>query len=369
MLREAFLGLAIGVLLGGCAAPVPSSSSSTHWVACKTMSDCDGLPDATACNAGYCADSTGSRVVQSVNVRKTCDPLAEQDVPVQLGQIMGIGKDPETGITYLGDFVHQEHTDTANEGVAGTPDEDAAYTITRVFVSQGDELIRHPVNGLGGPVTPDGQPAMGNEDTVYDSVTFDPFNRVGEVPDGGLADLAFKLHSGVTTRMLLNPGAYDISSDAPPSRGTELVVEDPSLVSSFRLKDLPGFVQLASVSDVDDGSVLVITHHGYDSTEWIYHVFWGQRGDVRERRGVQGPLAETGNYTFEADPVSGDLITVHFDGHFGLGEAPDGAIIVHDTGTGTLTGPGVNRTLTVRIWGTVDTIPPNPLRGLSFTCL
>ncbi len=359
-LRDAFFALTLGALLDGCAAPVPSSSSSTHWVACKKTSDCDGIANATACNAGYCADSSGSRVSQSVNVGKTCDPLAEEDAPVQLGQIMGIGRDPATGITYLGDFLHLQHTGNSNVDRTA-PDPEVAYTATRVFVSEGGELLRHTWIGGTGPVTPDGHPAIGNEDAVYNSVTFDPLNRFdGELPDGGFAYLAFKLVGGVTTRMLLNAGPYDINSDAPPIRGTELVVEDPSVVSSFRLKDLPGIGYVDSVSDVDDGSVLVIAHHSFDSTEFVDHIYWGKADDVRERRGVQGPLAETGNYVFEADPASGGLITLHFDRH------TDGT-------TGTLKGPGVNRTLTARIWQpasmeAVDTAR-NAVRGVTFTCL
>lgn len=48
--------------LARCSSPGPQSSSSSNWVACKTVSDCALAPTAVACTNGYCVDSNGERV-------------------------------------------------------------------------------------------------------------------------------------------------------------------------------------------------------------------------------------------------------------------------------------------------------------------
>jgi hypothetical protein len=354
MLRKTLQGLTISALVGGCAAPVPSTSSSTHWVACKKMSDCDGVPNANACNAGFCTDSDGTRVMQSVSVGKTCDPAAVEDVPVQLGQILGIGKDPKTGITYLADFVQLPHTAMGNE--------DSAYDRTRVFVSEGGELVRHGELQTPLPQTFD--------NTVYRWVTYGSAIPTGSnvySDKGGTSSLGFKLVDDEPTRMLLDAPMPDLMSDAPPTAGTELVLQDQSVLSSFRLKDLPGTIWLTTVSDVDDGSVLVIEHPIYDSTEFLYRVFWGKPEDVHEQRFIRGPN-QNSDLVFAVE--TGDRFTAHFDRDTSQRQRPDGSIV--SITTGTLQGPSFNRSMRARFYlpatGSGD-VPAGALHGLSFTCL
>lgn len=38
------------------------SSSSTHWITCADLADCDGVPNAVACTAGFCVDAQGQRI-------------------------------------------------------------------------------------------------------------------------------------------------------------------------------------------------------------------------------------------------------------------------------------------------------------------
>src|SRR5947207_15979539 len=45
-----------------CSSPTPSTSSSSHWVACVQLDDCSSHPEAVACTDGYCVDSHGDRV-------------------------------------------------------------------------------------------------------------------------------------------------------------------------------------------------------------------------------------------------------------------------------------------------------------------
>jgi hypothetical protein len=54
----------------------PSSSSSSHWLACERDVECTGLADATQCGeAGFCVDEAGGRVRQPV------EPLSGPECP------------------------------------------------------------------------------------------------------------------------------------------------------------------------------------------------------------------------------------------------------------------------------------------------
>jgi hypothetical protein len=51
--------------LAGCASPSsPQTSSSSNWLTCKTVSDCPADSNAVGCEAGYCVDATGQRIVK-----------------------------------------------------------------------------------------------------------------------------------------------------------------------------------------------------------------------------------------------------------------------------------------------------------------
>lgn len=63
MTRAAWLALLLGVLLHGCGSSSSSSkTTSTDWIKCKSIDDCTGVGEATACTTGYCVDATGARV-------------------------------------------------------------------------------------------------------------------------------------------------------------------------------------------------------------------------------------------------------------------------------------------------------------------
>lgn len=56
----------LGVLVHACGSSSQSSkSSSTDWIECRSIDDCTGIANATACTSGYCVDATGARVSSS----------------------------------------------------------------------------------------------------------------------------------------------------------------------------------------------------------------------------------------------------------------------------------------------------------------
>lgn len=66
MTRRLSFGL-FAVALASCESPTPETSSSSHWIECKTKSDCASAPEAVACSQGYCVDSNGQRVSPGVS--------------------------------------------------------------------------------------------------------------------------------------------------------------------------------------------------------------------------------------------------------------------------------------------------------------
>jgi hypothetical protein len=46
----------------GCASNTPQTSSSSNWAHCSSIADCAAVPNAAACEQGYCVDSSGVRI-------------------------------------------------------------------------------------------------------------------------------------------------------------------------------------------------------------------------------------------------------------------------------------------------------------------
>jgi hypothetical protein len=83
-IRAALLAPLFGVLIHACGSSSSSSmSSSADRIKCKSIDDCTGIADATACTSGYCVDATGARVSltpasPSGNL-SPCNPLSGPD--------------------------------------------------------------------------------------------------------------------------------------------------------------------------------------------------------------------------------------------------------------------------------------------------
>ena len=352
MLRNILSSLAVGLLVAACNSPSPATSSSSHWVTCGVVGDCSAVPNAAACKTGYCVDGDGNRIRQSdstgsggatgtdggtggavanggtggAGASSACDPLTPHPLSVTLGTILGVGKDPG-GTTYLADEVT-------------TPS-----TIDRVFVSEGSTLTRKRVSGTGS------SGVSGGTDYTF---SFDSGT--------GVEALLISRRGSMTTAMGLGPANGKGFLGDPGAVTTMLTVEDPSTVSRFTLKNLPGDVAIEYVADVDDGSVIVVTHPADDYTYTDFRLFWGPAGIVAERKVDDVTRTRSGDtdIVFEVGPALGDTVTAHFT--YVLEPSADGGIINH-AGPGTLMGKGVDTSFTER------RPVPTTLTGLSFTCL
>ena len=315
---EVLRSIALAALLHGCSSPAPSTSSSSHWVTCKTIDDCGSVPSAAACTSGYCVDSSGARLAQA-STSGPCNPLTPHELPVTLGTVLGIGRD-STGTTYLADEVT------------------SPMFTDRVFVSQGKSLFRKRVTGSG---------SSGNTDYSF---SFDG--------DSGPVSLLIHRENGKATAMALGPEGKGFIGD-PGLQTTPLTVLDDSAVSDFTLRNLPGDVTIEYVADTEDGDVMVVTHptDDYDYTD--FRMFYGRPPHLDERK-VKAVNRSLDGDTSMVFLVGGTEYDASFT--FVLMEG-DGGLISHP-GDGSLDeGSGKTVAFTQR-WPT-----PTTLDGFSFTCL
>ncbi len=309
---------ALTLIAFGCSSPVPATSSSSHWVTCGTVDDCSALPAAKACTGGYCVDSAGARISQP-STSGTCDPLAAHELPVTLGTILGVGRDAD-GVTYLADEVT------------------SPMQLDRVFVSQGKSLFRKRVTGSG---------SSGTSDYTF------------SFEDGdGMRALIIHRENGKATEMALGPGGKGFIG-SPGT--TPLTVVDDGVVSGFTLRNLPGEVTIEYVADVDDGTVMVVTHPKDDWTYDDFRMFYGAPPKLAERHVTNTSRSRSGGTTMTFE-VGSATYTASFI--FALpAPLPDGGVEIGHPDPGTLEGQGKTHAFTQR-WPT-----PTSLPDFSFACL
>ena len=334
MFHRFLASLSAGILVAACSSPSPSTSSSSHWVTCRNIDDCSDVPEAAACTAGYCVDSSGARLRVSTSTPdastspRPCDPLTPRAVPITLGTVLGAGRDA-SGTLYVAD----EAPSVPNQ-LGSTPN--------RVFVSQGTTLFRKVVTGSGS--------SGGGAEADY---TF-------SFEDGAESSaLLIQVRGGKTTAMGLGPANSKGFIGDPGAVTTMLTVQDSSAVSAFTLQNLPGDVAIEYVADVDDGQVVVVTHPKYDYTYTDFRLFLGQPDNLLERR-VEDVSRTRSSDTLIQFLVGNSQARAHFT--YVLEPATDGGIISHP-GPGTLSGFGPDQSMTQRF------PTPTTLDGLSFTCL
>jgi len=357
MLRSFFWAIPLGVLFVACSSPVPSSSSSSHWLECHDFDDCRNHPEAVACVSGYCVRADGQRLSASSreidlgssrplsgsdaassarsshvgsDAGAPCDPLAPHELPVALGTILGVGRDAD-GVTYLADEV--------------TP---SPSTSNRVFVSRGTTLFRKLVTGssIGGNAV----------DGSY-SFAFEG--------DSGPLRLYIDHTGGQTSAMKLGRSGVTISMGDPKNDATPLTVLDPLVLFGFALRNLPGDVAIEFIADVSDGNIMLVTHPAYGYTDADFRLFFGPPTAVLERYVVKRTLAPDGLRHMVFD-VDGTDYEVQYGNVLTLPEpdAGDGGNVVSHPGPGILDeGGGAALRVTPR-WPA-----PTTLSGFRFTCL
>lgn len=201
-----------------------------------------------------------------------CDPLGAVASPIELGEIVGIGRDVD-GTIYVAD---------EDDGEA------------RVFVSEDDVLVRQRVAGSGGG---------GGGGVELASYTVDdhqpPFVLQIETTQAG-------------TRMgvLFDPGeaeTFVIGED-----GVELEVLGVDDVAGMPIANLPGDIVIEYAAELDDGQVLVVIRPRDD---WDYEdlrAFFGPVDDLVERSISDTTRLTDGGSTTIALEIDGSVATASF---------------------------------------------------------
>jgi hypothetical protein len=257
-----------------------------------------------ACNSSKSGSSSGP-----------CDPLAA-NASAKLGAILGVGKD-DSGTLYV-----------ADEGDSQS---------LRVFVSKGKTLFRKHVLGSGERGTGD-----------Y-TISFDG--------DSGSVALLIHQENGKATAMALGAAdSKDFIGD-PGAITSDLTIEGTSAISGFSVHDLPGEIEY--VADVDDGSVMVVTHPADDYDEMEFRMFYGRPPVLDERHVTSVNRSGTGD-THIVFAVGNSSYDAYFT--VDMTES-DGGFSFHP-GQGSLDeGNGKSVSVTQR-WPT-----PTALSDFSFNCL
>jgi hypothetical protein len=289
------------------------------------MDQCASVAGAVACTGGYCVDSNGQRLEAGgpVTPGGPCDPLAPHELPVTLGTVLGVGKDA-AGKTYMADQV-------------------PGKSIDRVFVSDGNSLVRKRVTGSGSSGAP--------PDADYNFSFEDP-------PD--VRALLIQQRGGSVTGMALGPeGTRGFIGD--PGAVTEtLTVQDNGSVSAFALKNLPGDVTIEYVADVDGGDVIVVTRPTDDWEYTDFRLFYGSGENAMSERQVVSVLRSRSGGTDIQFKVDGANYTVRFTVE---------VIFADGGGQGSKPGPA-----TLDKGGTSSSVierfpKPENFPGFSFSCL
>lgn len=327
-------GSILGVVCWACSSPAPSTSSSSHWVKCGSDDDCKALAD-TTCSSGYCVDRSGTRVEQPATTGGgpgVCNPLAGPVGPITLGEVIGVGRDAK-GVTYVADEITSSST-------------------YRVFMSDGKVLQRRRLLGSAMNLGKDG----GDYRFEFDA---------GGTPEAlliGLYEHSIVGPGGMTgtNSIALGPAGMKTFIGDPGAVTTMLSFEDSSVLSAFTLRNLPGDVTIEYVADVEDGSVIVVTHPAVDYDYTDFRMFYGQPPKLQERHVTNTTRAKSGSTVMTFD-VAGATYTASFP--WVMEFSQDGGSVGHP-GDGTVDqGDGMTRAFTQR-WPT-----PTTLSDLSFTCL
>ncbi|MCK9459160.1 MAG: hypothetical protein M0R80_05940 [Proteobacteria bacterium] len=176
-----------------------------------------------------------------------CDPLAEQEAPIELGVIIAAGR--------------------AADGTVYAVDEDPE-DIGRVFVSEGDVLVRWNVLG-----------SMENYEQEDVSYSFTAAHG------SELITVGIEIVDG-TTSMAVADGELEVPFEDLCAAGEVLTVIDDAEVQAMEIQNLPGMIKIEYYAEVEDGSRLLVTRPENDWDYEDFRLFLGV-GTLTEREIVE----------------------------------------------------------------------------------
>jgi hypothetical protein len=288
-IRSKHWALTLLVTLPLACAGASQDSSSSSWVACGTPADCDDVPGAATCEAGYCVDSNGDQVEASDGdpgpvVGTNCKPLGATAAELSLGQILGAGRDGD--VIYVADELDGE---------------------TRLFVSEAGDLVRMTVRGRGEDSAPD---------SSIVSVDF-------ETPAGASMSLTIRREGDVVVAVELIEG----SAKEGGTDGVSLELVDEATVREMPIASFSNPVFVEYYAEIDGGERILVIRPEVDWSYEDFRVFYGAGRELAEREVtnvVRGRDGGTTTISFVMDgapaeaffPVSGEpTVTIDGDAH------------------------------------------------------
>jgi hypothetical protein len=217
-----------------------------------------------------------------------CDPLEPIDKPIVLGDVIAIGQDAE-GVIYLADEWDGQ---------------------SRVFVSEGDVLVRKFVAGSG-------EGSSGGD-----------YHYMFIVQEGeDLFTLAIEIPEGGETKMAVGQGDHELSIEELAALGEWLTVLDEDAISGMDLQNLPGIVSVEYLAEVEDGRWVVVVRPEYDWSYEDFVLFLGPGSDLAQRMILEVLRYSDGGTTVLGFCLDDAEATLHFpiefsdSGEFEWGDA------------------------------------------------
>jgi len=204
-----------------------------------------------------------------------CDPLAAQPEAIVLGEILGVGRDAG-GTLYLVD-----ETDSASIG--------------RVFISEGDALVRRRVLG-GGTSNVSGVSAR--------TLTI-------EAPE----PLRLLIEMGPSeTRMALSRSeGRDLRIDDLGSDAELLEVLDEDALEGVQLRNLPGNVEIEYLVETERGELLLVVRPADEELDYDdFRLFFGPPTGLLEREVASVERQRDGGTTHILFGLNGDEADAFF---------------------------------------------------------
>jgi hypothetical protein len=205
----------------------------------------------------------------------SCDPWSQQPEPVVLGEVLGAGRADDDRLFLI--------------------DRDADER-ERLFVSEGDVLVRQPIGGASTESAPSVKRWS-----------------VSTTVDGARVRVLLE-RSGSQTRMLLLEGddAAGRDFDLSNPRGKPLEIVGASAYRSLQLRNLPALAKVEYAAQVEPSDRLVVLGPEHLESFDDYVLFFGPPARVRQREVlVFGRARDGGTTTIEFD-LDGRVATAHF---------------------------------------------------------
>ncbi len=240
---------------------------------CTTDADCAHLGKSATCTGQGCFNQA-PLTPPTEPAWVSCEPLAEVDVPLQLGALLAAGRDAEGTI-----YAVYEAADGHEEVL---------------LVSEGEALYRREIVGSGAGTDGD------NRDYMFS------FKNNG---DGSV--LLIEIDASSEMRMAVVPDEeYEGRIEEMPETGELLDVLAASDVEHMQKENLPGVMSIEYLAEVENGDIIVVVVPKYDWSYEDFELYYGTPEEMRRCEVSDVLRARDGgstSITFEKDGSTAEV--------------------------------------------------------------